>query len=99
MLTTSDTYALVASEKRLYDSCTVYCTPMLLESGDTRVLLNLVNASDNSVGEAVYVYTTAELTAFTATGANDVAKYKSIVEQAVQDSLETLNPGATFTIV
>lgn len=43
-------------------------------------------------------FTTAELTAFTASGANDVEKYYNLVEQAVADWLGDANPTVTFTI-
>lgn len=100
MITTSDNIILAAGSRLQYAGPDIVSRPQLLESGDSLVTVYTFQAGSSSVllGQVEKVFTTAELTAFTSSGANEVEKYYSIVELAVVDWLEGLNPSATLTL-
>jgi hypothetical protein len=56
----------------------------------------------SQIGGEIYVYTEAELTAYTPTGTGAVQEYHNLVEQAVKATLEATTEntgsGATFDI-
>lgn len=106
MITTADQITLDASGSfesgyaREYKGPNIHC---IVREGDIRsnrwlVEVICVDSSDNYLGGRVFEYTTTELNAYTPTGADDVEKFFNLVEQAVVDSLEALNPSATIEI-
>ena len=99
MITTPDTIKLITGAIVLFDSPDILVTPRLdTNTGDTTARIDCLDSNSISVGATEYYYTKAEIAAFTGTGANDVETYQDAVEQAVKDSLETINVSATFTI-
>lgn len=99
MITTPDTIKLRTGDIVLFDSPDILVDPRLnTVTGDTTARIDCLDANSISVGTIEYYYTKAEIAALTGTGANDVETYQDAVEQAVKDSLETINVSATFTI-
>lgn len=106
MITTSDTFAIETGSKTRYAGAAIYSKPRVY--ADTETVLVDVDIIDDSalvdggiLGSVLLEFEYADLTAFTASGANDVLKFYNLVEQAVDDYLENLpqNSSATFTIV
>lgn len=105
MITTSDVFGIEDGNKLRFAAASVYCIPTYyddieLTGVEVRVIED-VSAVDVRVLASIRLeFTNTELTAFTASGANDILKYYSLVEQAVKDYLEglTVNSSATFTI-
>lgn len=93
MITTSDTVKITDG------SIVRFVAPDIEVTGETTARIDCLDTNAISVGVTEYYYTKAEISAFTGSGANDVETYQDAVEQAVKDSLETLNVSATFTIV
>lgn len=106
MITTSDSFAIETGSKTRFAGAAVYCKPRVF--ADTEKVLVDVDVIDDSalvdggiLGSVLLEFDYTDLTAFTASGANDILKFYNLVEQAVDDYLENLaqNASATFTIV
>lgn len=102
-ITADGSFVLRDGTKTLY-SAVVECFPRLDNAGDTVVDARVVgNGSEDDgqqIGGIALTFTTAQLTALTASGADEVAKYYNLCEQAVAGYLGGLsdNTGITFTI-
>jgi len=100
MITTSDTVKITDGSIVRFVAPDIEVTPRLnTVTGETTARIDCLDTNAISVGVTEYYYTKPEIAAFTGSGANDVETYQDAVEQAVKDSLETLNVSATFTIV
>ncbi|HMY36145.1 MAG TPA: hypothetical protein PKW36_08530 [bacterium] len=83
------------------DTVKIYCFPTYDPQNDTcSVDVRVHIDGGEQVAGVRLEFTKAELTAFTASGADNVLKFQNLVEQAVDDYLETLadNSSVTFTI-
>jgi hypothetical protein len=100
MITTSNDFLSATGGGIKYKASDTHCFPTFYSDGGATVRVTFKDqGTDVELGFVIWEYTTAALTAFTASGANDVEKCYNLVEQAVKNDLETINPSATFTIV
>lgn len=102
-ITADNSFVLRDNTKTLFGGV-IECYPRLDNAGETKVDARIIgNGSEDDgqqIGGIELIFSTAELTAFTASGSDEVAQYYNLCEQAVKDYLEHLtdNSGITFTI-
>jgi hypothetical protein len=101
MITTSDVYVLVEGSKVSYNGLNILTVPTVQDE-DSAIGVEIRSVTDDGQIQGVLSlsFTSAEIDAFTGSGASDREKFFNQCEQAVKDHLEgiTDNLGATFTI-
>lgn len=104
MITTADSYIIEAGSLQKMQAAPCYVLPTLHDNESTVVMQCRFLQDEDSIDTGIITvlrleFDVSDLTAFTASGANDVAKFYNLCEQTVVDYLETLTPSATFTII
>jgi len=100
MITTNDIIQLDSEGTTLYDSPAIVCLPSYnILTGIVRVELSVQNqTTEAQVAYYYYEYTDDTINGVTTTEADTVEIFMEAVEARVKQSLEAINPSATFTI-